>query len=290
MTETAALTIDLEWFEHTPAYRGAAGTADREAIGIEGVSALLDALDRHDATATWFTVAAIAESRPDVLEEIVDAGHEIGSHTATHRLLSDVSPAEQRAEIGESRETLQAVTGQSVGGFRAPAFDLAEDHFERLDAAGYRYDASVVPCRAIPGWYGGDHEIYRPAPATAVDPGAPADLYTVPTAVMPGLQLPLTGTWLRFFGPRYTVLGMRLLARRGIAPVLYVHPWEFVDLPDVPGVPRRVTVRTGEWMRRAVERILSTDFAFTTVESIVAEARADGDATGRGQPARGTTE
>ena len=79
-------------------------------------------------------------------------------------------------------------------------------------------------------------------------------------------------TWLRFFGPRYTVAGMKLLARRGIAPVLYVHPWELVDLPAVEGVPRRVYVRTGDWMRRAVEYILDQPFDFTTARSVVAEA------------------
>ncbi|MFW5918336.1 MAG: DUF3473 domain-containing protein, partial [Haloferacaceae archaeon] len=74
---------------------------------------------------------------------------------------------------------------------------------------------------------------------------------------------------LRFFGPRYTILGMRWLARRGITPILYVHPWECVDLPDVPGVPSRVYHHTGAWMRRAVERILSSDFTFVSAGEVV---------------------
>jgi hypothetical protein len=79
---------------------------------------------------------------------------------------------------------------------------------------------------------------------------------------MPGLRLPLTGAWLRFFGPRYTLLGMRLLARQGITPVLYVHPWELVDLPTVDGIPRRVYWRTGRWMRNALQTVLHPEREF----------------------------
>jgi Domain of unknown function (DUF3473). len=102
---------------------------------------------------------------------------------------------------------------------------------------------------------------------------------------MPGLRLPLTGTWLRFFGPGYTVLGMRLLARRGVAPVLYVHPWELVDLPAVDGVPGRVYWHTGEWMRRAIDRVLGQPFEFTTAATLAGETGCDdrlsGDPEGR---------
>jgi hypothetical protein len=69
---------------------------------------------------------------------------------------------------------------------------------------------------------------------------------------------------------------MKLLARRGIAPILYVHPWEFVDLPVVDGVPKRVYFRTGSWMRDAVEYILDQPFEFTTARSVVTEATPDG--------------
>jgi hypothetical protein len=105
---------------------------------------------------------------------------------------------------------------------------------------------------------------------------------------MPGVRLPLTGTWLRFFGVRYTVLGMRLLARRGIAPVLYVHPWEFADLPAVDGVPRRVYVRTGEWMRKAVQRLLDQPFEFVTARSVVEGTVTRGEVPDRNDATRRT--
>jgi len=264
----AALSVDFEFFQHAPAYRTARGTASESAIGIDAVEFLLDAAAAADAEATFFTVSDIAATHGDVLREVVDRGHELASHTHSHRHLTDLTTAERREEFAVSKGRLEGVTDADVTGFRAPSFDITDDHFATLAEFGYEYDSSVVPCRSIPGWYGGEFDTQRPVPASVVDPAAPAGLTEVPVAVMPALRLPLTGTWIRFFGVRYTLLGMRLLARRGIAPVLYVHPWELVDLPEVDGVPNRVYYRSGAYMRRAVERILATDFDFVTVRSL----------------------
>ncbi|MFC5970273.1 polysaccharide deacetylase family protein [Halomarina salina] len=273
-TPTAVLSVDFELFSQTPAYRSAGGTApaDEATAGLEMGQFLRETLADHDAEATFFTVSSVAEDHPDEVRAIADAGHEIASHTHSHRLLSDLDPDERREELVHSRDVLESVTGATVEGFRAPAFDVPEGTLAALADAGYRYDSSVAACRKIPGWYGGEDDAVRPCSAVDVQADAPDTLAELPIAVMPGLRLPLTGTWLRFFGVRYTIAGMHMLARRGITPVLYVHPWELADLPDVEGVPKRVYVRTGAWMRRAVERILAEPFEFVTARSVVADA------------------
>ncbi|MFP4530194.1 MAG: polysaccharide deacetylase family protein [Halodesulfurarchaeum sp.] len=265
----AVLSVDFELFSHTPAYRQASGTLSDPTVGLAGAEWLRDAFEVAGASATWFTVSQIAANHPEAVREVVSAGHEIGSHTHTHRLLTELDGNERTTELERSRETLEAVTGEPVAGFRAPAFDFGDGHFEALEAAGYDYDSSVVASRSIPGWYGGEYELTRPAPATAVQANAPESIGELPVSVMPGLRLPLTGTWLRFFGPRYTIYGMKRLADRGIAPVLYVHPWELVDLPALDGVPGRVYWHTGTWMRRAIRRILQTDFEFVTARTVL---------------------
>lgn len=266
----AALTVDLETFQQLPAYRNAEGTSDREDLGIEQIEPLLDLLDEHDATCTFFTVSSVAEDHPDLVAEIVDRGHEIASHTHSHRHLPEFDPDERRAEITDSRATLERAAGTDVGGFRAPSFQRTDDYLDLLADAGYEYDSSVVAARSI-GWYGGGPQLHDPCDATAVRPDAPADLRELPVSVMPGLRLPLTGAWLRLFGVHYVLAGMRLQARTGRAPVLYVHPWELADLPSVEGVPRRVTVRTGGWTWRALERILEQPFEFVTARTVATD-------------------
>jgi peptidoglycan/xylan/chitin deacetylase (PgdA/CDA1 family) len=273
----AALSVDVEFFSHTPAYRSASGTTDRTAVGHDGIEFLRSAFADTGGSGTFFTVSEIADSHPETVAEIADH-HELGSHTHTHRHLTELTPSERRSELAESKERLEAVSGASVTGFRAPSFEFAADHFETLADTRYSYDSSVVSCRSIPGWYGGEYDTDRPVAASVISPGAPDTIAEVPVAVMPGLRLPLTGTWIRFFGVRYTLLGMKLLALRGIAPVLYVHPWEFVELPDVEGVPARVYWRTGSYMRQAVRRILETEFEFVPVRQL-AETPHDSDET-----------
>ena len=265
----AVLSVDFEHFSHLPAYRNAAGTLSDSEVGSEAIDFLLDCFAEHGAESTFFFVSDIAENHPEIAARVADAGHEIGSHTQSHVHLSTVSEEKRRTELVSSRETLEEVTGERVSGFRAPSFDIPSEHFEEVNAAGYEYDSSVIPCRKIPGWYGGEYDAHRPVSATEIHPNAPSGLSELPVSVMPGLRLPLTGAWIRFFGYRYTLLGMKLLARRGVAPVLYVHPWEFVDLPDVDGVPTRVYWRTGSWMQRAVSRLLAQPFEFTTGRVLV---------------------
>lgn len=276
----AVLSVDFELFGHLPAYRSARGETDRLDAGLSAMDGLLGLFDDHDASTTFFFVSDIAEHHPDSVVRAADAGHEIASHTHRHRHLSELDERERRDEIATSRAVLEAVTGEPVRGFRAPSFDIASDHFETLADAGYEYDSSVAPSRRIPGWYGGEYDIDRPCPASRIRPDAPETVTELPVSVMPGVRLPLTGTWLRFFGPRYAILGMKLLARRGIAPVLYVHPWEFVDLPPVEGVPKRVYWRTGAWMRRALARILDQPFEFVTARSVVESAAEKSGADG----------
>lgn len=260
----AALSIDVEFFSHLPAYRDAVGTTEQTGVGFEGVEFLIDIFDRNNTTGTFFIVSEIADRYPDLIRMIAD-NNEVGSHTKTHRHLSELEQPERRIELESSKQQLENVIGRNIIGFRAPSFDFTEDHFKLLAQSGYKYDSSVNPCRSIPGWYGGEYKTKRPVPAMTLCPTAPAGLIEVPVAVMPGLGLPLTGAWIRFFGIKYTLLGMKLLARQGINPVLYIHPWELVDLPAVEGVPTRVYWRTGKYMRRAVDRILNTEFEFVPV-------------------------
>jgi len=260
MAPVGALSIDLEYFSDLPAYPDRAEDVDRT-VGQTGLEWLAETLDTHGVRSTFFVVSRIAEDSPETVAALARDDHEIASHTHTHRHLSELDPADRRREVVESKQALEAVTGDTVAGFRAPSFDRAPGHFRLLSEAGYAYDSSVAPARSIPGWYGGTETRRRPY-TVETDAG---DLVEVPVAVMPGLKLPLTGTWLRFFGVRYALAGMRALARQDTSPVLYVHPWELIDLPRLDGVPRRVYWRTGSYMRRAIRRLLQSEFEFVTV-------------------------
>ena len=49
---------------------------------------LLEVLARHDVHATFFLIGRYVEQRPDIVREVVKAGHVVGNHTFTHPLLT----------------------------------------------------------------------------------------------------------------------------------------------------------------------------------------------------------
>lgn len=85
--------------------------------------ALLDVLDRRGAKATFFLVAERAERQPALVRAIVERGHQVGNHTATHPAASFwiASPARVREEITRAQHTLTRLAGRAPVWFRAVA-------------------------------------------------------------------------------------------------------------------------------------------------------------------------
>ena len=72
-------------------------------------------LHRMDVPGTFFVITGLTEyvgeklltTRPELVRELTDMGHEVGSHTHTHRDLTRLSPEEVRVEFERSIETLR---------------------------------------------------------------------------------------------------------------------------------------------------------------------------------------
>jgi peptidoglycan-N-acetylglucosamine deacetylase len=81
---------------------------------------LLEVLARHDVRATFFMIGRYVRERPDIVREVVRAGHAIGNHTMTHPLLILESAERTRAELVECRLALTEVIGEHSNLFRPP--------------------------------------------------------------------------------------------------------------------------------------------------------------------------
>ena len=62
---------------------------------------LLEVLAKHDVYATFFLIGRYVQQRPEIVREVVEAGHVIGNHTFTHPFLSLKSAAEIRQELSD---------------------------------------------------------------------------------------------------------------------------------------------------------------------------------------------
>ena len=93
------------------------------AWGVEHTDAILDALGEANVSATFFCVQFWAEEHPDYLKKISEAGHEVGTHSATRPKMSTLSEEGIRAELTTSARAITEVTGRPVTLFRPPFGD-----------------------------------------------------------------------------------------------------------------------------------------------------------------------
>jgi hypothetical protein len=91
-----------------------------------------------------------ATANRNALAQVVEAGHEIASHSLTHPVGLASMPAEaMRREFTESRWLLEQTCGTPIVGFRSPQFDMTDRALALLAEAGYAYDASACPSPAL---------------------------------------------------------------------------------------------------------------------------------------------
>lgn len=166
----------------------------------EGLPRVLDALDESGVTVTCFCTGGVAERYPRRVADIVARGHELGCHGHTHRRFDRMGIDAARQELATSTAVLRAF-GTPVTSFRAPNLQFPAAYLPLLEEAGFRVDSSQAKYKA---------RYYVSRPRTR--------LTRIPASTTSSvLRLP---AWLR--DPWLTSLASPV--------VLFVHPWEFVDL------------------------------------------------------------
>lgn len=81
--------------------------------------------------------------------ELATRGHEIGSHTLTHPILTQLDDDELECEIGASRREFASTTGLDIDGFCYPNGDHDDRIVMAVRQAGYRYACGVQPGRNL---------------------------------------------------------------------------------------------------------------------------------------------
>lgn len=81
---------------------------------------LLDVLAKHDVRATFFMIGRYAEKRPDIVQQVVKAGHIVGNHTFTHPALALQSATKIRSELKNCSRALDSAIGSHSNLFRPP--------------------------------------------------------------------------------------------------------------------------------------------------------------------------
>ncbi|CAN5916926.1 DUF3473 domain-containing protein [soil metagenome] len=223
----SGLAIDPALREH---YRGRVAPVTRW---------LLERLEGMGVKATFFLLGEYARGEPGLVREIHNAGHEVASHGWDHRRVLAMNPEEFRADLRQSKDVLEQITGAPVLGYRAPTFSIVPRTAWALDILaeeGFLYDSSIFPIR---------HDRYGVPRAPRIPflaGGERLSILEFPPATLRllGANLPAGGGgYFRLFPPavlRRAISQAHQAPRPGVA-MLYFHPWEFD--PGQPIVPLR---------------------------------------------------
>lgn len=79
------------------------------------------------------------------VRELSELGFEVGSHSHTHSLLTDLDSASLRAELAESKDRLEQMTGRGVEHFSCPGGRWSRAVSEAAREAGYSSVATSRP-------------------------------------------------------------------------------------------------------------------------------------------------
>jgi polysaccharide deacetylase family protein (PEP-CTERM system associated) len=234
----AAFTVDVEDYFMVSAMEKVVSRdqwASLESRVERNTETILDFLEGHGILATFFVLGWVAERYPGLVRKIAEAGHEIGSHGWSHRLIYEQTPEVFRDETFRARNLLQDLSGQSVPGYRAASYSITKQSLWALDIlreAGHRYDSSIVPARhdryGIPGADRYPHVIKE------AESDFPALIEFPPTTWKLGpITLPIGGGgYFRIFPYFFSMMGLQSSLRKSRPIVFYIHPWE-ID-PDQP--------------------------------------------------------
>lgn len=234
----SAFTVDVEDYFQVSAFEG---TVRRDAWDryecrvVANTRRVLRLLDRHDVRATFFVLGWVASRYPQLVREIDNAGHEIGSHSFWHRLIYRQTPEEFREDLRQSRDVLGNILGKPVTAFRAPSFSITAESLwalEILAEEGFQVDSSIFPI---------NHDRYG-IPSTERWPHRRettfGSLWEVPPSVLriASVSLPVAGGgYFRLYPAAWTLFCLRRFQRARRPFVFYIHPWEFD--PDQPRIP-----------------------------------------------------
>jgi len=109
------------------------------------ISGRLGGTNEWDQGPTWPLLSA------DGVRELAAAGIEIGSHAATHLRLAGVGQEQLRAEVHQSRASLEALLGTEIRGFAYPYGSMDKAARQAVRDAGYDYACAVEASMAEAG-------------------------------------------------------------------------------------------------------------------------------------------
>ena len=105
--------------------------------GEEYIPEILDLLDAYNVKTTFFIGGSWAAKNMELVREISDRGHEIGSHGYNHKDAEKLSYDRNMDEMVPAERLLEQLTGKEVRLFAPPSGSIGQEMFKAAEDLGY---------------------------------------------------------------------------------------------------------------------------------------------------------
>ena len=224
------LGIDFEDWFHPELIQKVLTNEEKKPEIIKGIDKIIDWLNHHDTYATFFVVGELLEYEPEILDKIIENGHEIGFHTMHHTRLDTLNFKEK---FEDEIKIFDKITSGKSKGFRAPTFSLNESTnwlIDVLESNGYQYDSSVVPAKT--SMYGLPNAKKRPYQISSKsleceDPKAIITEFPIMITKFLGKKIPAGGGfYVRTLPEKIVENAIKDYEKNNIPATFYIHSWE----------------------------------------------------------------
>lgn len=240
-----------------------------------GIDRIIDWLRKNETFATFFVVGEVLEFKPEILDKIIENGHEIAFHTMHHKRLDIMTEEDFVQEIREFAN----LTNKRSKGFRAPTFSLNEKTKWVIDTLGendYLYDSSVVPAKTrLYGIPDADTKPYRISSDVINQNKPEAKILEFPIMITKffGKKIPAGGGfYLRFLPLGMIENAIKQYEYQKKPATFYIHSWELTPeyMPRIP-LPlgdKFITYHNLDKAMYKIDKLIKT-FQFTSFERYI---------------------
>lgn len=278
---THGWSMDVEDWFHILEYARAPDPAEwrkQERRVHIGTERMLDLLDRHGVKATFFVLGWIAEVAPALVAEIARRGHEVGSHSHLHTLVSHQTQDGFARDLDQSIAAITRATGKPVTCFRAPGFSITPQEnwaFAILRSRGITLDSSLFLAQRAHGGYPLDRE--RPFELLLPDGQSLTEVPLVPLRLWSRDLAFSGGGYLRLIPQPALQVAFQSFAQRRVPAVVYLHPRELDPAQPRMALPvgRRFKYYVGLSTVESKVTMLLQKFRFGTLTQVAAHSLRD---------------
>ena len=270
------LGIDFEEWYHPELIKNHVKNDQKIPKIFKGIDIILDLLNKHNISATFFVVGEILQHDPELIDKIISNDHEIAFHTMHHDRIDSLNFSNK---FDDELKEFKKLTNDKSKGFRAPTFSLNEKSsfiIKMLEKYNYIYDSSIMPAKtSMYGNPNADKKPYKITSENLENNSENGKLWEFPLMVtkLLGKQIPAAGGFYLRTLPLYMIKNaIKNYEKEHMPACFYVHSWELTPelMPRIPLSKKNnfITYHNIEKTLPKLDQLLS-NFNFTSFQKYI---------------------